>query len=455
MDTQNVWMVKMVPVKRTDKTAHIADIAMKTEAALRELHYYYKAGRHLGDSPQKLYFLFSHCAHLLFSLWLIEQNDPTGVIARSPGLATLMPKLDFQALRYLDYSRRMLYANAYEEHLRNEPKWFKFWMGLLQVLQVSDAAGIEKLFGQFSACLAECSFFELEGRPSPQDQKALADLVQGPRAGRLLLQSIWVLEDVVAATSSHIAGLDPSEHLLEQMQLLICLLGQVRRTIIWETAVKGPYAFSAGGDWEVPSTLTRMFRGSARGLLTITLKEEGGEVTCAFTRNSDGRANERTWVRNLSALPYAYEEALSRTWPQATEEQPADAEASGQAQAHWVVHAVEAGHLETIAKHVDIVLEGLGRCPACHALIEDVARVVRNGRSQWTTAQLPRSYLRTLDQLADKLRFACREANAVGGQSPAESVIVRLWPPAAAGGQDSNSMSQYRMRDRWLMSRHT
>jgi hypothetical protein len=399
----------------------IAEIVIKTEAALEELHHYYKFGRHLNSFPQKPYFLFSHCAHLLFSLWLIEQDSPSGLFAASPSLTAILEKQNFAALRYADYSRRMLYANAYEEHLKNEPKWFRFWVNLLQELQGADAASGEAFARQFSVCHTEGGL--LEGGLARRHKKMLATLVQGSPAGRLFLHSIWVLEDMISTVSAHIAGDDSGPHAIEQMQCLACLLSQLRRTVILETSARGPYSLSPSSPWGVPSALSRLFTRSNPGLLTVALRPEGGEITCTYAWTMPSQERHRAWVRGVSDLRCAYEEALFKTWPP-------------EAQAHWVVPTLEADHLEAIAQHGDRVLEGLGGRVVCDHFVENVAQVLRNGQSRWAAAELPWNYVRLLDQMIGKLKFACREAKVLGGDNPARKVIANLWPAQPAPPQE-------------------
>lgn len=428
----------MIPIKRADRITQVADMVMKTEAALGELHHYHRLGRHLSLFPQKPYFLFSHCAHLVFSLWREEQDSPVKVFTASPGLTALFTKMDFGALRYLDYGRRMLHANACEEHLRNEPKWFRFWVKLLQELQGSEAGTFEEFYQQFFACLDDCSV--LEGRLTRGDQKALTGLVQGPRAGRLLLHSTWVLEDVISTASSHIARLDPASHAIEQMQILVCLLSQLRRAILLEAAAEGPYRLSSGCGWDAPSTLGRLFARKTPGLLTVTPGDGNGEITCTYTGNGDSKGQERTWTRSIAALPCAYEELLFKTWsPHPPEQSPNDETA---ARARWIVQAVEADHLETISNQADKLLERFGRYPAHGSLVETAAHILRNGRRQWTATELPWGYVRTLDQFMNKLKFACREANVLGGEHPAAKVVANLWPPRSTPSQETGTAAR-------------
>jgi len=429
----------MTATKKAEKITQVADTMVKAEAALGEMHHYYKFGRYLRVFPQKPYFLFSHCAHLLFSLWLNEQDDPVGIFTPDCSLTPLLDSLDFGSLRYLDYSRRMLYADAYEEHLKNEPKWCKFWIRLLQELQRSDAAVGEELSRRFFSCLADPGF--LDGKLARKDEKALADLVQSPGAGRLFLHSIWVLEDVISTGASHIGALDPAAHGIEQMQSLVCLLGQLRRIIVWEAGARGPYVLSADCGWSEPSALTRFFVGKAQGILSVTPREEGGELACTCTWNAGSpKARQRTWVRHVAALPHAYEEVLFKTWPLDGEERSCDGPTPGAAR--WIVDDLEAGHLETVCKHADKVLQGLGRHQACSGFVAEVSHVLRNGRSQWQSAELPWNYVKVLEQLTERLKFACREAKALGGENPARKVITRLWPPHTVPAANAKPRSE-------------
>jgi len=417
----------MTATKKAEKVTHVADTMVKTEAALGEMHHYCKFGRYLSVFPQRSYFLFSHCAHLLFSLWLSEQDDPLGIFTPDCGLTPLLSSLDFGSLRYLDYSRRMLYADAYEEHLKNEPQWYKFWINLLQELQRSDAAVCEELSRQFLSCLADPGF--LDGKLPKKNERALAGLVQSPGAGRLFLHSTWVLEDMISTGACHIGTLDPAAHGIEQMQSLVCLLSQLRRTLVWEAGVRGPYVLSADRGWSEPSALTRLFFGKAQGLLSVMPREEGGELACTWNTGSP-KARQRTWVRRVAALPHPYEEVLFKTWPLDGEERSCDGPTPGEAQ--WIVDDLEAGHLESICTHADKVLQGLGGHQAYGGFVEEVSHTLRNGRSQWQSAELPWSYVRRLDQLIERLKFACREAKALGGENPVQKVIRRLWPSRAA-----------------------
>ena len=229
----------MIPTRQVDREAHIAEILLKSEAALGELHQYYKFGRHEGAFAEKPYFLLSHCAHLLFSLWLTENESPAGLFEYSSYLNALVAKLDFGALRYTDYKRRALHADTFQEHMKNEPKWFQFWLAALEKQD-----GIKPLDGpEFSRnVLTYVSHPEfLEGKVSKKSRKTLAGFMKTDTVARILHRSMSVLEEMTAAIVFRFTNLDQSHHTSEQLASLICMLRHIRRMIVSEAPAQGPY----------------------------------------------------------------------------------------------------------------------------------------------------------------------------------------------------------------------
>ena len=392
-----------------------------------EIHHYYKFGRHLQKFQQKAYLLFSHCGHSLFSLWMMEQQTPSGIVEANPTLAALFEKLDFDTLRYYDYKRRVLHANAYEAHLKNESKWFRFWTDALEALDTSEAPRI----GYFSKCLLNRFMGDglLDGKLTKEAQQALSELLGSPQMGRLLLRSTWVLEDLISAAARCCARQDPAVHGYDQMLSLTCLLSQVRRAIVYESTVRGPYALSDGVGWEPPSTRLRWSCGKTPGLLNVTSDDESGQLVCTYTSPSHARKKERSWSRAIVALPCDYEELLFKTWDHETGRHHRGVEVPAQSGACWVVRSVEADHLETVCRHTDTLLETLGTRREYHSVIHHLARLARNERDTWEPAELPWTLIRDLDKTIGRLKFACREAEALGGDNPMAKVISDLWPP--------------------------
>src|SRR5512133_2295304 len=136
----------MSSIAAVNRTQHVGEILVKIEAALQDVFSCYKFGRYGHDVSERLYFLFSHCSHLMFSLWLTDQESGGAVLLKSFPPVAFTAGLDFEALRYTEYRRRMLHGDSIVEHLKNESKWFAVWMEMLERL---DPAG-DGCFRKFS-----------------------------------------------------------------------------------------------------------------------------------------------------------------------------------------------------------------------------------------------------------------------------------------------------------------
>jgi len=68
----------MVGIRRTEQTHSLIQSFSGARSALEEAFQYYKVGRHGETFLEKPYFLLSRCAHVLFSLWLAQQETERG-----------------------------------------------------------------------------------------------------------------------------------------------------------------------------------------------------------------------------------------------------------------------------------------------------------------------------------------------------------------------------------------
>ena len=417
----------MIPTRQVDRETHVADVLLKSEAALSELHHYYKFGRHEGGFPEKSYFLLSHCAHLLFSLWLTESESPSGLFEYSPQLSALASDLDFDALRYADYKRRTLQTDTYQEHLKNEPKWFRFWLKALGTQDGPRALNSDAFAQNVLTYVNHPGF--LEGKASKKSRKALTDLMKTDAVARIFYRSMAVLEEMVAGIVFRFTRLDQSKYTTEQLASLIGLLYQARRTIVCETPAQGPYVLLSNKNWGVPSALFRMYGGRVRGSLKVVPKRDGGSIICSYSWTSGGQTKSRSWTRDTSALTAPYEEELFKTWSYDTGEHLQNPEPPTDPQAHWLVQSAEVGRLRKTCRHLDTVRRILARNPQCSGLIAALADVSIDNQANWQDGKLAWTYIRMLDQLLNKLKFAYREARVLGGNNPGEEVIANVWPP--------------------------
>lgn len=430
----------MVWTGRAERTQHAAVILVKTGAALDEIFRYYKFERYGSTFPDKPYFLLSHCAHLLFSLWLAEQDSEGGIFRQGPQPAAFTAGLDFASLRYADYNRRTIHGEALEEHLKNEPKWFEFWMKALERLDPPVAASIQEFSRQVLAHAGLRSF--LDGRKTHRNHRALNQFLETDEAGRVLLRTIAVLEDMICTIAHSFVDLTPRTCLIEQLTALTCLLGQIRRVIVCETPARGPCVPSGIRGWGMPWPLARIRCAGTQGTLAVVPKRNGGDIVCTYTWTSRAQTCSRTWTVKASALSLPYEQELFGTWSYNTGEHLHDPRRFAEVRACWTVQTTEASRLEETARRVDPLLRTLSANPLCQTLVGSVTDVLRNGSPCWKPVELPWTYLKGLDRLLSRLTFACREARVLGGDDSAEVVIRQVWPsPAAAEAPQERTAS--------------
>ena len=420
----------MTPTRNVDREAHLADILLKSQAALEEVRRYYKFDRHAHVFPEKMYFLLSHCAHLLFSLWLTEKESPAGIFTFNVHLDALASELDFEALRYVDYKRRTLHANAYEEHLKNEPNWFKFWLKALQAREGSAPMNGDAFAQQVLTYVSNPKF--LEGTVSKNDRKAFANLMQTDAGARLLHRSGLILEDMVSAVVLQFAGLDSSLHATEHIAALVCMLRQARLIIVNEIPAQGPYMLFSSKAWGEP-TLLRVHPGQTLGRLRVVPKRDGGGIVCNFKWTAGSQIKKRSWTRATWALPHPYEEELVHTWPRDTSKPLNPSKPPCEAEPCWLVQRAEAGRLKAIFQHIKAVQKSLSGNPRCTGVLGDIEDIFIDRHMGEEVSRLEWTYVDRLDQLLTKLQSAYREARILGGKNPGQEIIAAMWPVQRSG----------------------
>jgi hypothetical protein len=323
----------------------------------------------------------------------------------------------------------MLHGDSIVEHLKNESKWFAVWMEMLERL---DPAG-DGCFRKFSErVLRHVEDQTLpERRISRKDRKRLQDLMHEDATARLLLRSVFILEDLALCIVRYLGTLDPKVHAGEQIAAITCLLGQMRRTIVCDTPARGPYV-PVARHWRMPVSLALSCRSQTRGLLTVVPTRDGGSIICRYDWPADKEMKSRLWTVTTSVLKRPYEEGLFTTWSYNTGEPLQPAGAPTEFRACWTIQKDQAAHLEGLATEIDALLQGLQECPACRNLIEAVAGVVRNDGSKWEAGELSWPYIAQLDKVLARLKFICREAKILGGNDPVERAIMQVWPAAGS-----------------------
>lgn len=413
-------------VGKTDRTQHITEILLKTGSALEEVFQYYKVGRHESTFTGKSYFLLSHCAHLLFSLRSADEGSGGDLFRHASGPAAFLAELDCGPLRHADYNRRTHHADSLDDHLKNEPKWFDFWMGLLERLDPREAQSHREFTQRVLTYVGYRGF--LEGKAVRKNKKILDDLMKTVTAGRILLRTMSVLEDMIRAITSHFATLDAKTCTDGQVTALACLLNQMRRTIVWEAPATGPYVPRGAKSWRMPMSLARLHFGATEGTLRLVPKREGGEIICSYHWTSKSARRRRSWTVKTTTLKRTYEQELFATWSRETGEYLENPGRFPDASASWSVQNAEAERLENLSRQADLVLNALRTSQANRGLVAAVTPILRNGATRWKATELSWTYIRQLEKLLNKLTFACREAKVLGGENPAEQVVRQIWP---------------------------
>jgi len=415
----------MTPTRNVDIEGHLADILLRSQAAWEEVRSYYKFDRHAHLFPEKIYFLLSHCAHLLFSLWLTEKESLADTFSFSASLDTPVSELDFEALRYVGYRRQIPQVNVYEAHLKNEPNWFKFWLKALQAREANRPLDADEFTGQVLTYVNNPGL--LEGTVSRKDRKAFANLMKTDAGARLLHRSGLILGDMISAVVLQFTGLDPGFHATEQLAALVCMLRQVRLIIVNETPARGPYVLFSSKAWGEPALL-RVRPGRTLGCLKVVPKRDGGGIACNYKWTSGSQTKKRSWTQPISALPHPYEETLFRTWPRDASKTLKHAGLSSEAEPCWLLQRAEARRLKTIFGHIEAVRKSLSDNPRCAGLLGDIADIFIDRHMGEQVSRLEWAYVDRLDQLLAKLQSAYREARILGGKNPGQEIIATMWP---------------------------
>lgn len=427
----------MVWAKPTERIHQVAENFCAAKSARDDVFLYYKIGRWQDAFPEKPYFLLSHCAHVLFSLWRVEEDGNEDLYGGAPRPTAFLEGLPFGKLRYTDCQRRLLHADSLEDHWRNETQWFKFWFQAMEHLDPCKTALYQEFCRQVLAHVGQSSV--LGGKAHRRSCKALNHFVKSDAAAHALRRTMSMLDDLMWGIVRCVAGLDPQTYLSDQITLLIGLLGGIRGTVVYQTLVKGPFIPSNATRWKVPFAMTRWFLARTQGTMTLVPKREGGGIICSYSPASESAGRRRSWLREVSSLAGSYEQELFATWSYETGEYREDPDRIHGDKACWSLQHEEVRHLETLAQLIDALLGTLERSPQCGSLIQEVRSILRNGSSRWRPQDLPWTYVRQLDQLLDRLKCARQEIGMAEdcNRAQARALALRSVPEAVVCETDS------------------
>jgi len=385
---------------------HLARILVQTDALLGALKQYGKLGRYASDFPEKPYFLFSQCARLLYDFEIARQDYGLTTKLENDHLAHLLDRLSFSRLRYFDDARQVV-APTSGQQFKNESEWYKFWFEVIET--TGHLAGTD--LAELQRSLLECvgAHGVLVSKLDKSARKAVAKLFRTTAAGRLLVHSEWVLEDISCAITSWLAKLGARESVLAQVQSLVCALKQIRRHILWHTTATGPYIPSPRRCWGMPGGLAKYRLRGKQGRLTTALQDEGGSIRCTFEWSSDNQSQTFSWPRDVKVLQGNYEQALFETWSYdaGTLVGPlADAQVSP---ARWNIGTVEAGYLEFVSQRAKMLIEALARHAPCEPLVNAIERLLKEGEDGRSLGNIRWTYVKEVDAMVQKLESTWRK----------------------------------------------
>jgi hypothetical protein len=415
----------MACAERIDRIHPMAESFSEAKSTLDEVFCFYKWRRHARGFPEEVYLLLSRCTYVCFSLWRSARESEEDFFRRSPPPAAFWMGLDFSTLQGNGRGESVLATDGGANHFTNDTKWFEFWIRILEQSDPRGAAVYQEFARQILACMGHEDL--LEGKMGSRSRKTLDLLVKKDEAGRVLLHTISVLEDVVQAILRYFATLDGRTCVLEKTGLLRGVLSEMRQIIVWETPAKGPYSPSSDARWRGRSPLTWLSRDRSPGILTVIPRREGGQIICIYSPASEAKGRRCSWVRQVTSLRGTYEEALFATWSYETGEHRKNPQQFPGATACWTVQYAEAQRLEALSRQGDLLLASLQGNPKCQRMVEAVRRILRSGSPRWKSVALPWTYVRQMDQLIEKLTSAYREASTLGADDAAERVVAQNW----------------------------
>ena len=212
--------VDMGSVRPAEKVQQVVESFCAANAASEDVFFCYKFGRYQDIFPEKPYFLLSHCTSC-FSVANRGREQGRAVPGNRRPTAFLAG-LDFDGLRYTDYKRRILHADSMEEHWRNETQWFELWMRILEHLDSTGTNAYQEFARPILAHMTQGDV--LEDKSLDKTRKAFGQFMRTDAAGRVMLRTLTVLDELMRGIVHCVAWLDPKTHLLDQVTLIAGLL---------------------------------------------------------------------------------------------------------------------------------------------------------------------------------------------------------------------------------------
>jgi len=305
---------------------------------------------------------------------------------------------------------------------RNESAWFRFWLNVLKETECITYVQAEEVYRILLGCVGACGVLNAE--PDKSKRKVVNQFFQTAEAGRLIIHSEWVLEDISAAIMSWLAKCGVDGHITGLLQATACALRQERRLILWSATPTGPYQLTRGGCWGGAGGLAGYRLRGTKGKLTIAMRDDGGKTACLFEWRTNAELRQKSWLADTSKFQGSYEEALFETWSYDTgvlAKGPRDMQGTP---ASWQVGPLEADYLDFISRWTSALVDAIGRYPSYEPLACAIQTELRRGKARWESGRIHWTYIKEMDVLIrtiDSARLGNR-SQGLSQAKPAASV---------------------------------
>ncbi len=387
------------------KPLQLARILEQIDALLSALKQYGKLGRYASDFPEKPYFLFSQCSRLLYDFQIARQGCGLTAKLENDHLVRLLDRLNFGRLQHFDGTRQAV-APTSGQQFKNESEWYRFWFEVIEATEHLAGTDLTTLQQSLLECVGAHGV--LISKLDKSARRTVAKLFRTPAAGRFVVHSEWILEDICNAITSWLARLGAREHALAQAQSLACALKQIRRHLLWHAAATGPYALTQRHCWGAPGGLAKYRLRGTRGRLATRLQDEDGSILCVYEWEDNGSSQQLSWPQDVKVLEGNYEKALHATWSYDTGDPVIPLPNSPLSPAQWKIGSVEAGYLEFVSQRAELLNEALARHAPHEPIITTIGDLLKEGADGRRAGSLRWTYVKEMDGMIQKLESSWR-----------------------------------------------
>jgi len=383
--------------RQPSKVARLTKILVETDALLAALKHYRLFGRYLPTFPEKPYFLFSQCARMLHEFEVAREGSDMSTEPGNDHFMRFLGKIYLCRLSVFRCAGQPVVLPGDTGPFRNESAWFRFWLDVLKETECITCVEAEKAYQSLLGCVG--GYGALNAEPDKSKRKAVNRFFKTAEAGRLIVHSEWILEDISTAIMSWLTKCDVEEHITGLLQATACALGQERRLILWSAAPTGPYRLTRDGCWGGAGGLAGYRLRGTKGKLTIAMRDDGGKIACVFEWRTNAALRQKSWLVDTSKFHGSYEKALFETWAYDTGVFAKGPREMQETPASWQIERLDADYLDFISRWTSALVDVMGRHPSYEPLANAIRTKLREGKAKWEPGRIHWTYIKEMDAL--------------------------------------------------------